>query len=112
MSNIELKRLPGHDGEPEMNYYDDTCWVSQGPPEFAHRQVLSRSFPTEAEAAADWNAMIDRIIEECRPDAGVDDLVRAVTEAIRFGKNEGHGRGFTCATMLADALNKFEESRK
>lgn len=56
MSNIELKRLPGHDGEPEMNNYEGTCWVSQGPPEFTHRRVLSRSFNTEAEAAADWNA--------------------------------------------------------
>jgi hypothetical protein len=64
---IELKRLPGHEGEPEMNSgFDEVYWVSQGANEFNTRRVLSKSCPTEAEAAADWNAMIDRIIEECR----------------------------------------------
>lgn len=63
---IELKRLPGHDGELEMNSYNGNFWVSQGSSDYGHSLVLIRSFPTEAEAAADWNAMIDRILEECR----------------------------------------------
>jgi hypothetical protein len=33
-------------------------------------------------------------------------LRKALQEIERFGHNEGHGRGYTCANMAADALEQ------
>jgi hypothetical protein len=33
-------------------------------------------------------------------------LRKALQEIERFGHNEGHGRGYTCADMAADALEQ------
>jgi hypothetical protein len=63
MSTIELKRLPGLEGEPRHEGAE-LGWVIQVD-RYGH--ALSGSIHDSRRAAAQaWNAMIDRIIEECR----------------------------------------------
>lgn len=52
--------------------------------------------PAVADAWAGWDAAF---IEGAR-------LRKALQHIERFGHNEGHGRGYTCATMAAEALGQ------
>lgn len=60
---IELKRLPGLDGEPNIQGDHLHFWSWQ---KGWDSEIHGPDADTPEKAAAGWNAMIDRIIEECR----------------------------------------------
>lgn len=59
--------------------------------------ALRQKFTENAEK---FDALMVEMLEEN------ERLRNALADIERFGHNEGHGRGFTCANMAAEALGR------